>query len=67
MADEKLTDVGSSRNINIHVRKTMFTRGIWTPMYMVPEVLDKEKYKKAADVAWSSSTRPRRHCKHMSS
>ncbi|ELP90450.1 protein serine/threonine kinase, putative [Entamoeba invadens IP1] len=27
-----------------------FTKGIGTPKYMAPEVLDKHKYKKAADI-----------------
>ena len=46
----KLTDFGSSRNINLLMTNMTFTKGVWTPTYMAPEVLNKEKYKKAADV-----------------
>ena len=46
----KLTDFGSSRNINLLMTNMTFTKGIGTPTYMAPEVLNKEKYKKAADV-----------------
>ncbi|ELP85473.1 protein serine/threonine kinase, putative [Entamoeba invadens IP1] len=46
----KLTDFGSSRNVNQLVSNMTFTKGIGTPKYMAPEVLGKEKYKKGADV-----------------
>ncbi|ELP88716.1 tyrosine protein kinase, putative [Entamoeba invadens IP1] len=46
----KLTDFGSSRNINTMMTNMTFTKGIGTPKYMAPEILNKEKYKKAADV-----------------
>ena len=46
----KLTDFGSSRNINMLMTNMTFTKGIGTPKYMAPEVLNKEKYKKAADI-----------------
>ncbi|ELP86806.1 protein serine/threonine kinase, putative [Entamoeba invadens IP1] len=46
----KLTDFGASRNINMLMTNMTFTKGIGTPKYMAPEVLNKEKYKKAADV-----------------
>ena len=46
----KLTDFGSSRNINLLMTNMTFTKGVGTPVYMAPEVLNKEKYKKAADV-----------------
>ncbi|ELP93724.1 serine/threonine protein kinase HT1, putative [Entamoeba invadens IP1] len=46
----KLTDFGSSRNVNMLMTNITFTKGIGTPKYMAPEVLDKKKYKKAADV-----------------
>ena len=46
----KLMDFGSSRNINFLMTNMTFTKGIGTPTYMAPEVLNKEKYKKAADV-----------------
>ncbi|ELP83940.1 protein serine/threonine kinase, putative [Entamoeba invadens IP1] len=46
----KLTDFGSSRNINLLMTNMTFTKGIGTPVYMAPEVLNQEKYKKSADV-----------------
>ena len=46
----KLTDFGSSRNVNLLMTNMTFTKGVGTPVYMAPEVLDKEKYKKPADV-----------------
>ena len=46
----KLTDFGSSRNVNLLMTNMTFTKGIGSPTYMAPEVLNQEKYKKAADV-----------------
>ncbi|ELP86210.1 protein kinase domain containing protein, partial [Entamoeba invadens IP1] len=46
----KLTDFGSARNVNMLMTNMTFTKGIGTPIYMAPEVLNKEKYKKAADI-----------------
>ncbi|ELP92314.1 protein serine/threonine kinase, putative [Entamoeba invadens IP1] len=46
----KLTDFGSSRNINLLTTNMTFTKGIGTPVYMSEEVLKKEKYKKPADI-----------------
>ena len=46
----KLTDFGSSRNVNLLMTNMTFTKGIGTPNYMAPEVLNKEKYKKPADI-----------------
>ncbi|ELP94289.1 protein serine/threonine kinase, putative [Entamoeba invadens IP1] len=46
----KLTDFGSARNINMLMTNMTFTKGIGTPKYMAPEILEKEKYKKEADV-----------------
>ncbi|ELP95310.1 protein serine/threonine kinase, putative [Entamoeba invadens IP1] len=46
----KLTDFGSSRNINMMLTNMTFTKGIGTPTYMAPEILKKEKYKKSADI-----------------
>ena len=46
----KLTDFGSSRNINLLMTNMTFTKGVGSPTYMAPEVLNQEKYKKAADV-----------------
>ncbi|KAL7718095.1 Protein serine/threonine kinase [Entamoeba marina] len=46
----KLTDFGASRNINMMMTNMTFTKGIGTPVYMAPEVLDQKKYKKSADI-----------------
>ena len=46
----KLTDFGSSRNVNMMMTNMTFTKGIGTPKYMAPEVLGKEKYKMPADI-----------------
>ncbi|ELP93685.1 protein serine/threonine kinase, putative [Entamoeba invadens IP1] len=46
----KLADFGSARNVNMMMTNMTFTKGIGTPIYMAPEVLNKEKYKKEADV-----------------
>ena len=46
----KLTDFGSARNINMMMTNMTFTKGIGTPKYMAPEVLNKQKYKTGADV-----------------
>ena len=46
----KLTDFGSSRNINLLMTNMTFTKGIGTPNYMAPEVLNQQKYKKEADI-----------------
>ncbi|ELP88718.1 proto-oncogene tyrosine protein kinase FER, putative [Entamoeba invadens IP1] len=46
----KLTDFGSARNVNLLMTNMTFTKGIGTPTYMAPEVLNKEKYTKYADV-----------------
>ena len=46
----KLTDFGSSRNINALMTNLTFTKGIGTPMYMAPEVVNKQHYKKPADI-----------------
>ncbi|ELP89309.1 protein serine/threonine kinase, putative [Entamoeba invadens IP1] len=46
----KLTDFGSSRNINLLMTNMTFTKGIGTPVYMAPEVLNQEKYKKSSDI-----------------
>ncbi|ELP92380.1 serine/threonine protein kinase, putative [Entamoeba invadens IP1] len=46
----KLTDFGSSRNINMMMTNMTFTKGIGTPKYMAPEVLNKEKYKMPCDI-----------------
>ncbi|ELP91650.1 tyrosine protein kinase, putative [Entamoeba invadens IP1] len=46
----KLTDFGSSRNINMLMTNMTFTCGIGTPAYMAPEILQKEKYKETSDM-----------------
>ena len=46
----KLTDFGSSRNINMMITNMTFTKGIGTPVYMSPEVLNKQHYKKPSDI-----------------
>ncbi|EDR24589.1 dual specificity mitogen-activated protein kinase kinase, putative [Entamoeba dispar SAW760] len=46
----KLTDFGSSRNINMMMTNMTFTKGIGTPKYMAPEVLKREHYKMASDM-----------------
>ncbi|ELP92420.1 protein serine/threonine kinase, putative [Entamoeba invadens IP1] len=46
----KLTDFGSSRNVNMLMTNMTFTKGIGTPVYMAPEVLNQEHYKKPADI-----------------
>ncbi|ELP85943.1 tyrosine protein kinase, putative, partial [Entamoeba invadens IP1] len=46
----KLTDFGSSRNINLLMTNMTFTKGIGTPVYMAPEVLKQERYKRCADI-----------------
>ena len=46
----KLTDFGSARNVNLLMTNMTFTKGIGTPKYMAPEILNKGKYKKSADI-----------------
>ncbi|ELP90997.1 fibroblast growth factor receptor 1 precursor, putative [Entamoeba invadens IP1] len=46
----KLTDFGSARNINLLMTNMTFTKGVGTPKYMAPEVLNKEKYKMPCDI-----------------
>ena len=46
----KLTDFGTSRNINLLMTNMSFTRGIGTPKYMAPELLCKQHYKSPADI-----------------
>ncbi|ELP91093.1 40S ribosomal protein sa, putative [Entamoeba invadens IP1] len=46
----KLTDFGSARNINMLMTNMTFTKGVGTPKYMSPEVLNKEKYKMPSDI-----------------
>ncbi|ELP91498.1 protein kinase domain containing protein, partial [Entamoeba invadens IP1] len=46
----KLTDFGSSRNINLLMTNMTFTKGVGTPVYMAPEILNQKKYKKPEDI-----------------
>ena len=39
----KLTDFGASRNINMLNTNMTFTKGVGTPVYMSPEILNKQK------------------------
>ena len=45
----KISDFGSTREIGDEISKS-YTRGVGTPAYMAPEVLEDEGYSKAADV-----------------
>ena len=47
--NSKLTDFGSSRNINLMMTNMTFTKGIGTPTYMSPEILNQQHYKKSSD------------------
>ncbi|EDR23983.1 protein serine/threonine kinase, putative [Entamoeba dispar SAW760] len=46
----KLTDFGSARNINMLQTNMTFTTGVGTPVFMAPEILLLQKYKKPADI-----------------
>ncbi|ELP93256.1 protein serine/threonine kinase, putative [Entamoeba invadens IP1] len=46
----KLSDFGSSRNINLFISNMSFTKGVGTPVYMAPEIYNKNRYSKAADI-----------------
>ncbi|ELP95045.1 protein serine/threonine kinase, putative [Entamoeba invadens IP1] len=46
----KLTDFGSSRNINLLKSNMTFTKGVGTPAFMAPEVLTQDRYTTKADV-----------------
>ena len=46
----KLTDFGASRNVNQMKANMTFTRGIGTPAYMAPEILDLKRYTEKADI-----------------
>ena len=46
----KLTDFGSARNVNLLMTNMTFTKGIGTPKYMSPEMLNKQHYKTYSDV-----------------
>ncbi|ELP83453.1 serine/threonine protein kinase HT1, putative [Entamoeba invadens IP1] len=50
MVNAKLTDFGSSRNVNLLMTNMTFTKGVGSPVYMAPEVLKQEKYQKSADI-----------------
>ncbi|GAB1224199.1 hypothetical protein ENUP19_0180G0018 [Entamoeba nuttalli] len=46
----KLTDFGSARNVNLMMTNMTFTKGIGSPKYMAPEILNKEHYKMPSDI-----------------
>ena len=46
----KLTDFGASRNINMLMTNMTFTKGIGSPKYMAPEILNQQHYKDPADI-----------------
>ena len=46
----KMTDFGSSRNINLLMTNMTFTKGIGTPAFMAPEILNRKYYKMPADI-----------------
>ncbi|ELP90856.1 protein serine/threonine kinase, putative [Entamoeba invadens IP1] len=46
----KLTDFGSSRNINMLMTNMTFTKSVGTPVYMAPEVLKQDKYNAPSDI-----------------
>ncbi|ELP89370.1 serine/threonine protein kinase HT1, putative [Entamoeba invadens IP1] len=50
IVNAKLTDFGSSRNLNMLQTNMTFTKGVGTPTYMAPEILEQDKYTKSADV-----------------
>ncbi|ELP89108.1 protein serine/threonine kinase, putative [Entamoeba invadens IP1] len=49
-ANAKLTDFIASRNVNMLMTNMTFTKGVGTPKYMAPEIMNKKHYKKIADV-----------------
>ena len=46
----KLTDFGSARNVNMMMTNMTFTKGVGTPAYMAPEILERKKYKMPSDI-----------------
>eukprot|EP01105_Mastigella_eilhardi_P010730 TRINITY_DN2496_c0_g1_i1.p1 TRINITY_DN2496_c0_g1~~TRINITY_DN2496_c0_g1_i1.p1 ORF type:complete len:1030 (-),score=229.84 TRINITY_DN2496_c0_g1_i1:43-2742(-) len=46
----KLTDFGSTREINAGGEADYYTKGVGTPLYMAPEILESEKYTTSADI-----------------
>ncbi|ELP84301.1 protein serine/threonine kinase, putative [Entamoeba invadens IP1] len=46
----KLTDFGTSRGYSLMMTNMTFTKGVGTPIYMAPEILEKRYYTKSADV-----------------
>ena len=41
----KMTDFGSARNINMLMTNMTFTKGVGSPKYMAPEILNRNHYK----------------------
>eukprot|EP01105_Mastigella_eilhardi_P011010 TRINITY_DN2538_c0_g1_i2.p1 TRINITY_DN2538_c0_g1~~TRINITY_DN2538_c0_g1_i2.p1 ORF type:complete len:1913 (+),score=474.61 TRINITY_DN2538_c0_g1_i2:119-5857(+) len=46
----KITDFGTTRNINNSDKTQYYTKGVGTPVYMAPEILQSDKYSTSADV-----------------
>ncbi|EDR25321.1 protein serine/threonine kinase, putative [Entamoeba dispar SAW760] len=46
----KLSDFGSSRSLNFLVNNITFTKGIGSPIYMAPEILQRKNYTTSADI-----------------
>ena len=46
----KVTDFGASRNINMSMADLAMTKGVGSPAYMAPEILDRKMYNLPADV-----------------
>ncbi|KAH3760025.1 protein serine/threonine kinase [Pelomyxa schiedti] len=46
----KISDMGTARGINRSQATQYYTKGVGTPAYMAPEILENDKYSTAADV-----------------
>ncbi|KAH3758654.1 protein serine/threonine kinase [Pelomyxa schiedti] len=46
----KISDLGTARGINRSQATQYYTKGVGTPAYMAPEILENDKYSTAADV-----------------
>ncbi|KAH3767846.1 tyrosine protein kinase [Pelomyxa schiedti] len=46
----KLIDFGTTRDINVSQATQYYTKGVGTPVFMAPELLDSGKYSQSADV-----------------
>ena len=50
VVNAKITDFGSARNVNMLMTNMTFTKGVGSPKYMAPEILNREHYKDQADI-----------------